>query len=157
MASAFGLSDPALRRIVIGFGAGFIAVLTFHQLAILMFKLSGVLPQAVPWAVDAYGPFRVPRILNLAFWGGIWGLVFALLADRFPKEGIALVIAGFVFGLLGPALFGWFVMAPIRGQAVAAGWVPAALARGIVINGMFGVGVAVFHRMIGRWFSARTA
>ena len=29
-------------------------------------------------------PFGVPQILSQAFWGGIWGIVFALAVPRLP-------------------------------------------------------------------------
>ncbi len=151
MAGSSVLSDPTVRRIVIGFCAGVLAVLTFHQLAILLLKVMGFIPAFVPWAMDAFGPLGVPRIVNSAFWGGLWGIAFAFLVDRFPREGAAYLAAGFVFGILGPALASWFVVAPIKGTPVAAGWVPAALARGVFINGMFGIGIAVFHQLVSRW------
>lgn len=50
--------------------------------------------------------------------------------------------AGFVFGVLGPVMVGWFVVAPLKGLPVAAGWVPIRMMNSVIINGMFGVGVA---------------
>ena len=41
------------------------------------------------------------------FWGGLWGVVFALIADQVP--GRAIWLKGLIFGLLGPLLVNWFV------------------------------------------------
>jgi hypothetical protein len=38
---------------------------------------------------------------------------------------------------------GWFVVAPLKGQPVAQGWNLAAMWRGPLINGVFGLGVGL--------------
>ena len=48
------------------------------------------------------------------------------------------------------------MLAPLRGAPVAAGFVLENMARGVFINGMFGVGVAVFFILADR-FAPRPA
>ena len=141
MSSSSRVFGPA--RLAIGFAAGFLAVLVFHQLAIATMHGLGWTGNP-PYRWDPVGPFGVPRVINLAFWGGVWGIVFALVANLLTRRAAAFLAAGFVFGVVGPSFFGWFVLAPLRGQAVAQGWQIVPLLRGAVINGMFGLGVAFF-------------
>jgi len=141
--------------LLLGFVAGALAVFTFHQMTIWLLGLLGG-GQGNVYSMNPTGPFRVPQVLNSAFWGGLWGCVFALLADRFPRSW-PLWLAGFVFGAIGPTLVGWFVVAPLRHQPIAQGFNPARMWRSPVINGMFGLGVAVFYDLLRRWWPARNA
>ena len=45
-------------------------------------------PNAPPfWSMTpAIPPFRVPRYVNLTFWGGVWELVLNLLFHRLPQQ-----------------------------------------------------------------------
>jgi hypothetical protein len=139
--------------LLIGFVAGALATLTFHQVTIWLLSAAGAL-QANAYSWRPVAPFGVPQVINLAFWGGLWGCVFALVADRFPR-GWPLWLAGLLFGAIAPTLVGWFVIAPLRGQPLAQGFVPARMWAGPVINGMYGLGTAVFFALLRRWASAR--
>jgi hypothetical protein len=69
----------------------------------------------------------------------MWGIVFALLADRFPK-GIAFFIAAFIFGAIGPTLVSWFVMPLIKGGTMG----PRGIwYNGPLINGAWGLGTGI--------------
>ena len=139
--------------LAIGFIAGALAVLTFHQITIWLLALAGG-GQGNVYSMSPVGPLRVPQVLNQAFWGGLWGCVFALMADRFPRSW-PLWLAGFVFGAIGPTLVGWFVVAPIKGNPIAQGFNPARMWRGPIINGMWGLGTAVFYDLLRRWLPGR--
>jgi hypothetical protein len=140
--------------LVIGFAAGAFATLTVHQATVWLLTAFGAI-QGNPYSWRSVAPFGVPQFLNLAFWGGLWGCVFALIADRFPRSW-PLWLAGFVFGAIGPTLVGWFVVAPLRGQPIAQGFNPARIWAGPVINGMFGLGTALFYAALPRWFPSRS-
>jgi hypothetical protein len=71
-------------RIVRGFAAGFVAVLVFHQAALLVLHLAGLVP-GVPWRFDPVPPLGVPAVVSAAFWGGVWGIIFVLLSPRFGR------------------------------------------------------------------------
>lgn len=141
---SMGLLDT--RRLALGFAAGALAVFTFHQITILIMSTAGLI-QGQAYSFQGAPPWGVPRVLNQAFWGGLWGCVFAMFADRLPN-GPKGWLAGFVFGLLGPVMVGWFVVAPIKGLPVAAGWVPTRMLNSVIINGMFGVGVAAIWPLL---------
>jgi len=154
MPPSLSATGAAPRRIalelLIGFAAGFLAVLVFHQLTIAAMAAMGLLQSAGVYRVDPYGPLGVPRVVNTAFWGGVWGIVLAALRPWLPKPALAFLVCGFLFGVVGPTFFGWFVLAPLRGQAVAQGFRPAAMWRGPLINGMWGLGAAFFLLLFAR-------
>src|SRR5690606_14799703 len=72
-----------LRNVGMGFLAGAMAVLTAHQLVVYALSATGIIT-ARPWSMHPVGPFDVPALLNSAFWGGVWGAIFALIASRLP-------------------------------------------------------------------------
>lgn len=137
--------------IIWGFVAGALAVLVFHQLTIL--TLNGFRFSTVWQLAPAVPPFGVPRLFNQMFWGGLWGILLAGFAPLFPR-GIGYYIAGFIFGAVLLALAGWYLVPFVKsmlGQKVRFGPNPAGWWRGPVINGMWGLGTAVFlHCLPGR-------
>jgi hypothetical protein len=149
MATLLSADVPLARRFVLGFVAGAVAVLAFHQVVVLLLGLLGAIPPRA-YAITPVPPFSVPTIVNSLFWGGLWGVVFALIADRLPRAW-PLWLSGLVFGLLGPLMFNWFVVAPLKGQAMAAGFVPLRMYPGVLILGAFGIGVALILQALSRW------
>ncbi len=141
-------------QILLAFLCGFAAVLTFHQGSIFLLNMSGIIPNG-PFQTRPIPPFGVPAFVNQAFWGGVWGIVFGFLRPYLPRT-VNPLMTGFVFGVVGPTFYGWFVLAPLRGAPVAAGFVLENMARGVFINGMYGVGVALFFILADR-FAPRTA
>jgi len=99
---------------------------------------------------DATAPFRVPQIWSSAFWGGIWGMLFAGVERSFPRGamywitwmlGGAFVVAGVAF----------LVVAPLQGRAVAAGGDPATLFTGMMVNVAWGLGTAALLLSLDAW------
>ena len=84
----------------------------------------------------------VPQVISLAFWGGVWGIVFALIEGHFPR-GAAYWICALVFGAIFPTLCAWFLVAPMKGQAMAAGWDLSRMIVGPIVNGAWGLGTAL--------------
>lgn len=137
------------RTLAIYFACGFLAVLLFHQSAIFVLNQLGFTPNG-PFRTNPIPPFGVPAFLNQAFWGGVWGIVYGLVRARIPAV-LPVAVAGILFGVVGPTLFGWFVLAPLRGQPVAGGFVPANMLRGIFINGTYGLGLGLIAAYAGRF------
>lgn len=144
-------SIPAM--LALGFIAGFLATLTLHQITIGLLAAAGVIPSG-PYSMRPIPPFGVPAVLNLAFWGGVWGCVWALVADRMPRN-LPLWLAGLIFGAIAPTLFGWFVVAPLKGQPVAQGFNLARMWIGPLVNGMWGLGTALIYDFARQRFGAR--
>ena len=130
----------ALSRGFLGIVAAAISVLTFHQGMWALLHAGGIMPSP-PYSTDPVPPFGVPKIASLCFWGGLYGLVFALVLPRLPHRA-PIWLLGFGLGLLA-AFIGWFVVAPLKGQPVASGFVPLRLLVSVLINGTWGIGVGV--------------
>jgi hypothetical protein len=124
----------------LGFIAGAIAVLTFHQgmIEFLHVLAPGWVP-FVPYRTMPVPPFGIPSAVSNCFWGGLWGTAFGLLMPRFTLPHW---LCGLLLGCIA-VLAGWFIVAPLKGQPIAAGWVPLNMLRSVVINGFFGIGVGV--------------
>jgi hypothetical protein len=93
-------------------------------------------------------PFGVPQLWSLAFWGGAWGIVMAAALRRLTGSG--LVLAAVVFGAIFPTLVAWFIVAPLKGQPMAAGFIPAAMAVGAIVNAAWGLGTGLGLALFGR-------
>ncbi len=141
MAGATQGQSNLARDLALGFIAGALAVLIFHQIMVLLLGFVGMV-RGAPWNFAPFGPFGVPRVVNSMFWGGVWGVVYAAIADRLPRQW-PLWLVGLVFGLLGPVLFGWTIVALLKGSVLFGGFVPQRMLASILINGMYGIGVAL--------------
>ena len=135
------MNGKALGLILLGFVAGAIGVLIFHQGVLLVMHALGLVPFA-PYAFDPTPPFGVPRVLSLAFWGGVWGIVLVWFMGR--VRGADRLWVAIVFGGVLPSLVGMFVVTPLKGGAITLG--AAMMLRAFVINGAWGLGTALTYR-----------
>src|SRR5437763_643802 len=71
-------------KLAFGFVAGFLATLVFHQIALAVLVATGI-AKTTTYSMQAVPPFGVPQVISLAFWGGVWGMVFASIEQRFPR------------------------------------------------------------------------
>ena len=67
----------ATMRGFLGFIAGAIAVLTFHQGMVEAMHALGLVSFS-PYRTTPVPPFGVPVIVSNCFWGGLWGVLFGL-------------------------------------------------------------------------------
>lgn len=141
-------NNPGLL-ILIAFVAGFISVLIFHQPMLIILKAIAIAPDKLnPYAMSSTAPFGVPRVFSLAFWGGIWGLVLAILLSKI--RGLGYWLSGFILGALGPSLVNWFVVLPLKGEPVGGGWALPGVITALIINGVWGLGTVLLFRLLGR-------
>jgi hypothetical protein len=129
-----------------GFVAGFLATLVFHQCGLALLHRAGLFGAAA-WDLRPVPPFGVPSVLSLAFWGGVWGIVFVLV-----ERAIARCPGGFwpgaaLFGAIVPSLVLWLVVLPLKGLPLGLGWQPRFLAVVLILDGLWGLGTAVFLRL----------
>ena len=136
-----------MRRLLLGFVAGFIATLTFHQCMLWLLHLGGIAPRA-PYPMNGVPPFGIPAVISLAFWGGVWGALMMPVINR--QRGTAYWIAAVVFGAFLPTLVAWFVVAPLKHQPVAGGFKPKAMMIGPIVNAAWGFGTALIYRLTAR-------
>ena len=135
----FGVHNLS-RWLTVGFFAGAFAVLIFHQGAAAMLHSAG-LTQNAAFSMKAVGPWGLPQVWSLAFWGGVWGVILAMALRRW--DGPALVLMATVFGAIFPTLVAWFVVAPLKHQAMAGGFHLATLWIGPLLNGLWGLGTGI--------------
>jgi hypothetical protein len=126
-------------RAAFGFFAAVLSVLIFHQGMWAVLHALGEMP--APYPTAPVPPFGLPRIVDLCFWGGVWGALFGLALPLLP-EGVPIWLLGLGLGILA-ALVGLFVVSPLKGQAVAGGFAPMAFVRSFLINGFWGIGVGL--------------
>ena len=129
------------------FAAGFVSVLVFQMGANAIMHTLGYVPNP-PFPNRATTPYGVTQTWSLAVWGGGWGRVFGRLAKRFPG-GIFYYVAAFLFGAVLPILVLWFVVFPLRGQPMAAGWNVTRMVTQVLSHGAYGLGVAILLRWRG--------
>lgn len=132
------------------FIAGFLATLVFHQGLFMVFYLAGMVPMA-PFNLTPVPPIGVPSVLSLAFFGGLWGMLLWLVLGRLG--GARFWLGNIILGAIGPTAVAMLVVFPLKGLEVTAQtWVG-----GLMLNGFWGLGVAVFLVLMGARTPHRTA
>lgn len=125
-------------RAIIGFVAGALSVLTFHQGMIGILHALGYLGWT-PFPTNRIPPFGIPLWADLAFWGGVWGAVYAVATVRFRApswlQGILLGVAAVLVYKL--------VVTPLKGGSIHGGWTIGDLWIPLVINCFWGWGVSL--------------
>jgi hypothetical protein len=138
-------------QLLVGFIAGFLATLIFHQLTLALLWSIGVAPSG-PFSTAATQPFGVPAVLSLSFWGGVWGIFFALIHGGFPRSG-GYWVAAFLFGAILPSLIALLVVLPLKGHPMGGGWHPPLLLTAFLINGVWCIGTGLILKALTSWFS----
>jgi hypothetical protein len=124
------------------FVSGFLATLVFHQGLFALFWLGGIVPMA-PFNLSPVPPLGVPAVVSLAFFGGLWGMVLWLILGRLA--GAKFWLGHVIVGAIAPTAVAMLVVFPLKGMDVSAQtWVG-----GLLLNGFWGLGVAVFMRLMG--------
>jgi hypothetical protein len=128
-------------RALLGFIAAVISVLIFHQgmwAALHTLALPG-LAMPPPYPIDPIPPWGIPRIINLCFWGGLYGIVFGLILPRLTAP---LWLCGLALGVIA-ALVGILVVPAVKGLPIGSGWILLNWVRSLLINGFWGIGVGL--------------
>ena len=139
------------RCLILAFIAGFCSVLIFHQGILSILHALGVTP-ATPFPYGPTKPFGLPQIWSLAFWGGVWGILFALVNRSFPG-GAGYWLLSLIFGAIEPTLVAWFVVLPLKGLPGGGGWKPSGTATGLMVNATWRVGTAFTLRALNGWWA----
>ena len=135
-----------LRTLLLGFVAGVVAVLVFHQgTAFLLYHLGNDIPAVVsalgkttaPFNMAPTKPLGVPVVGSQAFWGGVWGMVLALILVTLRPPAI---LFSTVFGALALTAVAVTLVPFLKGLPTWNGAIPW---RGLLYNGAWGFGVAL--------------
>jgi hypothetical protein len=136
-----------LSRVDIGkaFLAGSLSVLIFQQgLALLLYQ-AGVSSRA-PYPMNPVPPFGVPQTLSAAFWGGLWGIILAAVL-RSVGSGLRYWLTAILFGGIVVSAVLLFVVFPIKGRPLAAGWDMHIWFLIFCSHALFGLGTAILLRV----------
>lgn len=142
VASAAGIAIKP-SRIALGFVAGILATLIFHEIGVGLCHLAGLTPNT-PYNLARVPPFGLPRVISLAFWGGAWAVVFVLAERVMVRFSAGYWLAAAAFGAFVPTVFSWLVLAPFRGQPLGYGFHFSRTLSGLIVNGLWGFGTAIF-------------
>jgi hypothetical protein len=135
-----------VKLLALGFVAGFIATLIFHQgVWFLLYQLGFIPPDRPAWPLDPIPPFGVPSVISKAFWGGLWGAALAPLLAH--SSGASYWIAWIVIGAVALPLVSFYVVSPIKGEPIPALWPRFYYA--LLVNGAWGFGTALLLRLLG--------
>lgn len=133
-------------RLMIGFIAGFISVLTFSNGMIALLYVAGASVPFAPWSMASVPPLGVPMSLSGAFWGGLWGVVYAFLEPRLTAR-LGWWCGGLVFGGVLPLFVLWFVVMPLKGLPIGGGFALPGVPLDIVLHAVFGLGTSILFRL----------
>jgi len=127
------------------FIAGFVSTLAFHQGVLALLHLAGVVSRA-PYDLGRVPPLGIPAVISLAFWGGVWGAaIWPLLKN---VAGPAYWLRALVIGAVGPSAVALFMVMPLKGMPMAGGWDPKLIVGALILNGAWGLGMALLLRLM---------
>jgi hypothetical protein len=139
------------KLLVIGFVAGFLAVPLGHQVMAFIHYELGMRP-TMPWEMGpatraAHKAFGLPSVVNLSFWGGVWGVVWAMLQPLMPRGALNYIVA-ILFGGVCATAFSVYGVTAIKGLPMGSmSWI------GFEINGAWGLATAFFYNQMSRRFA----
>lgn len=152
-------------NVLLGFIAGALAVVTVHQAVVFIFGNMG-LARGTAWSFETTGPYglwlgtpgeiswRVPRLVNLMFWGGVWGSVYALVERKLP--GRAAWMRGLVLAVLMVVFANWMAIPFLKNTLFGAkleyfgGLVVQRMLVSLAINASFGVALGILYDWMSR-------
>ena len=131
------------KRLLIGFAAGFLSHLVIEGALGAGLYAAGLIP-SLPWSLAPVGPLGLPQSLSLAFWAGLFGVLYVLL-EPWLAARLGQWQGGFFYGLVVPLSCDWFIVLPLKGYGIGGGFHPAAVPIDIALNAALGLGaVAIF-------------
>lgn len=141
-----------LIRIVLGFLAAAVAVIVVHEAIIYGLSHAGLF-RGTAWGMRPIPPWGVPRLVNSVFWGGLWGVLFALVYERLP--GGMGWLKGLIYGLLIVVVGNWTLLPLVKGrilgqpdQVLFGGLDPWRMLSTILIVGGFGLTLGVIYGLV---------
>jgi len=135
-----------LHQAAMAFAAGFVSVLIFHQGVWALYAAIGKAPGPA-WNREPVPPFGVPAVLSSAFWGGLWGIVLALLLP-IAAPAMGYWPAAIVLGALMTSLVALMVVAPLKGRPFAGGWKPSIWVFALSVNAAWAFGTGLLLRLL---------
>ena len=131
------------KRLLIGFAAGFLSHLVIEGALGAGLYAAGLI-LSLPWSLTLVPPLGVPQSLSLAFWAGLFGVLYVLL-EPWLTAGLGRWQGGLFYGLVVPLSVDWFVALPLKGRGIGGGFHPEDILVDVALNASLGLGaVALF-------------
>ena len=137
-----------LRTIVLAFFAAAIAVAVPMNVIILLLGRPA-------YVMTPTAPFGVPQFISAMFFGGLWGIVFTVIAARFNTGRLKFGIDWLLMGAILATGVLWFVVFPLKGRPVAGGFAMPGLIIGPLLHAAWAWAAWMFIGMVSR-FSAKS-
>ncbi len=132
-----------MRTVIVGFVAGALSVLVFHQLGFWIANELGY-TRASLYNMRGVPPWGVPTIVSAAFWGGLWGIVAAFLVPRLPGA-LSGALGWILFAGIIVAIVNWTVVLPVKSGRFNMPGMPIIVALPLVY-GFWGFGMWLIAR-----------
>ncbi len=137
-------------RMLLGFFAGFIAVLAFQQPPFALFHALGFTSQAA-YSGDMTLPLGVPYVWAEAFWGGVFGIILGGIDNRFPS-GARFWRAVTIYGAVAPTVLEWILTLALRHAPLGGVWTIGNVLTPFIANAAWGVGAeAILSALFLAW------
>jgi len=137
-----------ISSIGLAFIAGALSVAIFQFGMAELLNRAG-LAKVATWPMQAVPPFGVPQTVSYMFWGGLWGILM-LPVLRSVGRGLGYWLTAILLGAVVVSAVLLFIVFPLKGRPLAAGWNMQAWATIGALHAAFGLGVAAILRLAGR-------
>lgn len=140
------IKSNLLKLSLIGFIAGFLATVLFHQEFLeLLFQLHIIAKK--PFSMAPTAPFGVPSFISLSFFGGLWGIAGVLIFKKYIQQKrfwLFLTIFGGIF----PPLVAVLVVFPAKHMDVNSMLSPGFILLMFLVNAIWGLGTAFITKIL---------
>lgn len=128
--------------------AGVVSMLAFHEGALWALDALGYV-SAMPWHTEPATFFDVPGLVWLGAWGALWGLVLWALIRNAQAAGyyVGALILGAILVTLAD-LFGVPLLKGHGTDGMMAGLALDHIVTAMILNGVFGLGLALIMRLL---------
>jgi hypothetical protein len=141
-----------MKTVIVGFIAGVISILIFHQGSLWLAGQMGLLKPTL-YNMRPVPPWGVPTIVSQCFWGGLWGIAGALIVERLPGY-LKGVLGWILFAAIVPTLANWFIVAPLKNSPMGYGFRAPGVYVVLGVYAAWGFGmwlIARIERKLFRW------
>ena len=137
-----------MRSVIVGFVAGALSVLIFHQLGFWIANELGLLKVPL-YNMRGVPPLGVPTILSQAFWGGLWGIGAIFFVRRLPPP-LNGALGWIAFAAVIVTFANWFIVLPIKGAPVGGGFRMNGVVVAPIVYALWGFGMWLIASVLRR-------